>query len=126
MKKLLVLLFSLLISFNSYGEWTKISENTLGDTYYIDSDSIKERGGYFYYWELDNYKKELDSAGSMSAKLYIQVDCELFRYKTLTYIFYKQQMGNGEIIENNNPTNPIWRNSPPGSVATIFLDLVCD
>ena len=41
MKKLLLLLFSILISFNSYGEWEEVVESTDGDTYYIDKDTIK-------------------------------------------------------------------------------------
>ena len=35
MKKLLVLLFSILISINSYGEWTFITTNDRGDNYLI-------------------------------------------------------------------------------------------
>jgi len=31
MKKLLILLFSILISFNSYGEWTKVVEGVDGN-----------------------------------------------------------------------------------------------
>jgi len=42
MKKLLVLLFSILISFNSYGEWTAVSESVDGDIAYIDYENIKK------------------------------------------------------------------------------------
>jgi hypothetical protein len=42
MKKLLILLFSLLLSFNSYGEWTKTSEDDDGDAYYIDFQTVKK------------------------------------------------------------------------------------
>ena len=40
MKKLLILLFSLLISFNSYGEWTQVSKDINNNTYYIDYKKI--------------------------------------------------------------------------------------
>ena len=52
MKKLLILLFSILISFNSYGEWTKITETINGDTFYIDISFIKENGGYVFFWDV--------------------------------------------------------------------------
>ncbi|SVC22094.1 uncharacterized protein METZ01_LOCUS274948, partial [marine metagenome] len=39
MKKLLILLFSLMLSFNSYGEWMKVTENVDDDSYYIDFNS---------------------------------------------------------------------------------------
>ena len=51
MKKLLILLFSILISFNSYGEWEEVAEGMNGDIYYLDKDSIKKHGGYVYFWE---------------------------------------------------------------------------
>jgi hypothetical protein len=56
MKQLLTLLFSILISFNSYGQWTKITESD-GDSIYIDFDTIKEQDGYVYWWVLTDYLK---------------------------------------------------------------------
>ena len=41
MKKLLVLLFSILISFNSYGEWEEIAENQRGDIFTSTSMQLK-------------------------------------------------------------------------------------
>ena len=124
MKKLRILLFSLLISFNSYGEWKEIITSTKGDTYYIDKDSIYESNGYYYYWELDDMKNAL-SNGSMSAKLLVQVDCGLKRYGTLTYVYYKQQMGNGEMMNTYTPTNFTWQYAPPESIGAQFLTVIC-
>ena len=42
MKKLLILLFSILISFNSYGELVEVTESTDGDISYIDKNTIKK------------------------------------------------------------------------------------
>ena len=44
MKKLLILLFSILISLNSYGEWTYVSSNITKDDYYVDFDKITKMG----------------------------------------------------------------------------------
>ena len=52
MKKLLVLLFSILISFNTYGEWVKVSTTIDGTEYYVEIDTIKEHNGYVYSWRL--------------------------------------------------------------------------
>ena len=52
MKKLLLLLFSLMLSFNSYGEWTLTYEWDNGDSAYVDLETIKEINGYVYWWEL--------------------------------------------------------------------------
>jgi len=40
MKKLTILLFSIFISFNSYGEWTYVSETVDGSVYYIDKVNL--------------------------------------------------------------------------------------
>jgi len=50
MKKLLILLFSVMFSFSSYAEWIKVNEDTEGDSYYIDFETVKERDGYVYWW----------------------------------------------------------------------------
>ncbi len=53
MKKLTMLLFSILISFNSYSEWTKVAENSMQTTY-TDISTINERDEYVYFWQLNN------------------------------------------------------------------------
>jgi hypothetical protein len=68
MKKLTILLFSILISFSSYGEWTEVVESVHGDTQYIDTDAIKEHGGYVYYWDLTDMLKP-NKYGDMSFKI---------------------------------------------------------
>ena len=43
MKKLLLLLFSLMLSFNSYGEWTEFPPYDSEERYFIDFDNLQER-----------------------------------------------------------------------------------
>jgi hypothetical protein len=71
MKKLLILLFSILISFNSYGEWTKTGTNS-GDSHYLDTGRVKESGGYVYFWTMTDYLKP--EYGDMSNQMYFQGD----------------------------------------------------
>ena len=35
-----------MLSFNSYGEWTKVNEDVGGDSYYIDFETVKEIDGF--------------------------------------------------------------------------------
>ena len=124
MKKILILLFSLLISFNSYGEWTQVSENLSGDAfYYVDKETIKEGGRYVYWWDLGDSEKLIGT--SLSAKFYQEGDCAVHRYRTLSYVFYKQRMGKGE-SDIDNPQNPEWTYPAPGSIEKDILDFVCD
>ena len=103
MKKLFLLIFSILISFNSYGEQKEVVESTDGDTYYIDKDTIKKHGGYVYWWEMGSFENPynpyegiLDQFnGTMSSKRYRKGDCDVVRYIDLSVTFYTQQMGGG-------------------------------
>ena len=129
MKKLLVLLFSIFISFNSFGEWkivahgTDESANNVGDDFYIEKDTLKKHGGYIYFWQLSDYL--VPSAGYMSVKSYRQGDCELNRIKTLNYIFYHQSMGKGG-SENFPDSNAEWIYATPDSINYLMLSYACD
>jgi hypothetical protein len=95
MKKLLLLLFSLMLSFNSYGEWTLTYGWDNGDSAYVDLETIKEINGYVYWWELKNFPSG-EFEGNKSVMIYAQGDCEMSRYKTLSMTLFKEAMGQGE------------------------------
>jgi hypothetical protein len=125
MKKFIfTLLFSTLVfSSPSYAGWTKVGENMGGTTYYVDFDRIRKHDGYVYYWELSDYLKPSKS-GVLSAKLYTQGDCKLFRYKYLSMSFYTEPMGNGTPSSTFEPPEK-WRYPPPSSVSETVLKSVC-
>lgn len=123
MKKILILLFSILISFHSYGEWEEVVEGENGTFYYIDKDSIRENDGYVYYWELTNYLIP-GPEGILSDKTYKQGDCKVNKYKYLSFLFYKEPMGNG--ISKPQDGLPDWKYPPPDSIGGFVLNYVCD
>ena len=124
MKKLLILLFSLLISFNSYGEWIEVGKSVKGAIVYVDFERIRKQGGFVYYWKILNYSKP-SKYGDLSSKVYEQVDCELFRYKYLTDSYYKESMGKGEITGGSNEPDKEWNYPPPQSLKEKVLKSVC-
>ena len=132
MKKLLLLLFSILISLNSYGEW-KFPENSewtkLGDdndaSYYIDFATIGGGDEYVYYWMLSDHKTNIKEI--MSFKINFQGDCKASRVKALSFIFYEQPMGKGEgVINAPVSTNGDWIYAPPESAMGSILGTACD
>ena len=80
MKKLLLLLFSLLLSFNSFGE-----ENTVGGwfkafaydgtSWYINLEKIQERDGLVYFWYMSTDDEDSETALTEN-------DCMLTRSNT--------------------------------------------
>ncbi len=130
MKKLTILLFSILISFSSYGGWfssdsglKKVSTSTWGSTFYIDTDTIKEHDGYVYYWYLEDFLKP-DPFGSMSYKSYKQADCKRSRYKGLSTIYYLQPMGTGQ--GDSSEGMKIWGPAFDDTAGGILFNYACD
>ena len=89
MKKLLLiftLLFStVMFSSPSFAKWMKVGESVDINTFYVDFERIRKHDGYVYYWMLVNLLKP--QSGDLSIKYYRQVDCQLFRFKTLSFPF---------------------------------------
>ena len=126
MKKLLLifaLLFSAAMSSSPVrAEWTRVSENEFGTIFYVDFERIRKHDGYVYYWELINLLKPGPN-GVLSAKTYIQCDCKLFSFKTLSISSYEEPMGKG--TGNTFTSDPDWQYPPPSSSIETMLKLVC-
>jgi len=115
MKKLLLLLISLLLSFNSYGEWKVISKDENFNTY-IDLDTIKKSEGFINWWSMKSDNKT-------SIQIYSQGDCYLKRIKSLQTNTYRQAMAKGDsrmVIPNDS-----WEYLPPKSKRVFYLNLIC-
>ena len=129
MKKLLLLLFSLLISFNSYGEWTKVNMDVDSSSYYIDFATVKKIDGYVVWWEMRD-KVEPDVEGYMSVMGYFKGDCESTRTKFLSVLAYEGSMGEGDGLDISGGIFSLeemlgWRYPPPTSVDYDNLNIVC-
>ena len=108
----------------SSAEWTLVATSVgSGEKFYVDLDRIRKNDGYMYVWILQDDIKP-DKYGDMSNKIYREIDCKGFRYKSLTYMFYKQPMGGGE-GESANGDNPEWKYPPPDSNIEHIMNFVC-
>ena len=54
---LLVIIFTLLFSTTSWGEWTYVTDNVDGNKFYYDKDRVRKSGKYIYFWELEDFLK---------------------------------------------------------------------
>jgi len=129
MKKLLVLLFSLLISFNSYGEWTLVasgSDSGSGSSeinHYVDFDRINKQGKDIYFWQLSDYK--INEFGDSSHIGKVRGNCNSMGIQMQVVYFYSDSMGSGKLnATDNEPWD--WEYYPPGSVMDSLLKSVCD
>ena len=134
MKKFLIFLFSIIVSFNSYGEWTKITKGVDGDYFYIDLDTIKENDGDVYWWGMADFHlsyKPYNSyyqwdKGVVSEKTYFQGDCGIVRLKVLSRTFYQHGMVEGKGIPDKYASSSDWTYPSPETIGKDLLDFVCD
>ena len=129
MKNLLhifTLLFSTVVfTFSSYADWTKVGKNVIGSIQYVDFESIRKKDGYVYWWELYDYLRPKKS-GIFSAKVFVQGDCKQFRYKNLSYSLHKEPMGGGVgEIPTISKQHKVWRHPSPNSIGELTLKSVC-
>ena len=117
------LVFTVMFSSTSFGGWTKVGTDG-GDTFYVDFERIRKVDGYVYYWELTDFAEEIHKY--WSSKIYIQVDCKLFRYKWLSLAYHKLPMGKG-ISDEDKPVKKHqgWKYPQPNSIAETITQSVC-
>jgi hypothetical protein len=117
MKKLFLLLFSLMLSFNSFAEWTKFPSE--GDEVaYIDFDNLQEKSdGYVYWWMML-------SDSLISGKYYFQTDCEFERINPLQQDIHTEPMGGGDAISLHPDEG--WTYVAPDTALYRFISIVCE
>lgn len=115
----------ILLPTTSYAEWTKVTENVDGDTYYVDFERIRKHKGLVYFWQLGDYLKP-NEYGTFSSKVYREADCVRFRLKYLTSSYHTKPMGEGTPSSTNNNPDKEWQYPPPNSSAEAILKAVCN
>ena len=123
MKKPLLQLLILMISYNSYAEWRFHSSSLEGDTFHLHSDSIKNDELYVYFWYMKSYLMP-NKFGDFSSKVYVQGDCSNNRLKYLTYVWYKEPMGKG--LGERSDEESEWEYPTSESVGIDLLHDVCN
>ena len=122
-RTLLTVLVLTVLSTPVFADWTKVTENVSGNTYYVDFERIRKHGGYVYWWSLTDLLKPTNY-GRLSGKIYKQGDCKLFRFKTLSFSHHNEPMGGGT-GDVQEPVKKGWRYPSPNSPSETILKSVC-
>ena len=106
MKVVLQVIIYFLISFPCYSKWEKVHEDKVF-TEYFELGTVKKINEIIYIWSLKDYKEQQKN-GSLSTKYYSMYDCNQMRYKVLSIIEYKTNMGKGRDFRyTRNITNEL-------------------
>ena len=104
MKKIILVLFVILISTNTVHaanfKWTRIVTTIDGATeFYIDKNSVKKVGKFHYYWMMTNYLilEEGDDPNVKSNISFDILNCETSEVKSVTHTSFNLNKARGEI-----------------------------
>ena len=126
MKKLLLILFSLMLSFNSYGEWVYIDKENNSDTeVYVLKESIEIEEGYVYWATLNNYSKPRSEYNLMGLAIFRGGDCENNSYVNIESQMFQGSMGTKSFGERLKPEQE-WTTPSSGQIDEKIFNYVCD
>ena len=125
MKRLLVVLL-LVISGNSYAEWTWFS----GDdeiVIYVDRATIRRNGNFVKMWGLYDLKTVQNYSGDsyLSSKTQTEYDCKGEKIRLVELFFYSGEMGKGKVVYSSSEADMKWRSFPPQSFAEGQWKIAC-
>tara|TARA_B100000035_G_C20567464_1_gene365292 strand:- start:79 stop:468 length:390 start_codon:yes stop_codon:yes gene_type:complete len=119
---LILILFTPLTS-NADFNWKKIGKNTDGSVFFVEKSSIKKVRNVRYFYLLTDYSKP--HLNVLSAKNYIEGNCNKSKYRFLKDIYYAEPMGNGDIIETISETGD-WTSYDDGQIMGVIMKYVCE
>ena len=126
MKKLIIIILISIFSSSVHAEWTKILTASGGSNIYLDKRTVKVDGSTKYFYFMVDYSKP-DPQGTLSAKIYTEVNCSNMMMKRLILDYFKYPLGEGDSQIGSGPKdNPEWRYYPPDSVFGALNKYVCD
>ena len=130
MKQLIIFLFSLLISTNSFGDpegYTLLSTNEFNVKKFIHFPSLTIEGSTIRYWSISNINNpELYLDGKYkSSQQYSELDCKGGTHKALTRSIYLEHdaRGPGTNIDPVNERKPTY--IIPGTLADLVREALC-
>ena len=119
---LILILFTPLTS-NADFNWKKIGKNKDGSVFFVEKSSIKKVRNIRYFYLLTDYSKPFHNV--LSAKNYIEGNCNESKYRFLKDIYYSEPMGNGDIVETISETGD-WTSYDDGQIMGVIMKYVCE
>ena len=115
-----------MISFNSYGDWTKVTRNIYGDVSYVDLKTLKIVSNMRYFYYLKDYVAPSDW-GDLSSKIYQQVNCTTMQSKRLLINYYAEPLGKGSPTDGSGPRPEAkWDSYPSDSMGYTINEYICN
>jgi hypothetical protein len=87
--------------------WIMIAKSKLGNTHFIDTESIRRDGNIATYLSRTNFPSR-STGGSLSSKSYEAINCQYQEFKLLHLTTYDDSDNKGKILTNFELKNQKW------------------
>ncbi len=113
------------VSARAAAEWLEIG-STERTTIYVDDASEKKAGSNVTLWRLANFKaiQEVHGRRFMSSKAQSEYDCKTQRVRILSFAWYAENMGNGQMVYSDSEAGD-WEPVAPDSADHLLWQTVC-
>lgn len=93
------------------------------NTSYFEAESVKRSGNKVSVWTLTEYRQR-EKAGFLSTRSHKELDCKNQQERTVQYIAYAENKGQGAVVGEINEPNA-WQDIAPGTRNSRLLQMVC-
>jgi hypothetical protein len=125
MKKFLLVIIFLMVTFNSYAQsnWVYVATNSSGDDYIVDRASFQTQGDSITFWYRSNYKQRTEF-GDLSGKMQRTINCRT-REAIMRFSMYYDDIDNGGQLTTFGKVSNSWEPIPPGTIVWSLYKFVC-
>ena len=128
MKKLLFVLFALMVSQPAMAQWVQMGEGSSSRQYYDPTRIESYSGIYQSIWGLNDYNaiqenRRVKKSYRSSVARWV-VDCSRKEIKEIGAFWYSENMGKGELVDSNTRQG-IFESAPPNSALDTIINLAC-
>ena len=120
MRALLITIFLILFSYNSYAEWDHIYQDKKLDNWYLDRSKIIRINNHVFYKTLVNHDEKKKFQSTISEN---QGDCNTFEWKMTHISFFSKGMAEGHL--STSKTNHSFSKIKIDSILGYILNKVC-
>ena len=129
LSKKLLFVTLLIVSTQSFGQWTIYTDDDQ-KTIYVDTSTIRRDGSFVEFWSIHSYKYpmvEIEGSKVTSTKGRSRYDCKNELQRTLFFTMYEGEKGTGRVLGVQNYINekPDWSPMIPDTPNMIILKRLC-
>ena len=121
MRALLITIFLILFSYNSYAEWDHIYQDKKLDNWYLDRSKIIRINNHVFYKTLVNHDEKKKFQSTISEN---QGDCNTLEWKMTHISFFSKDMAEGYLTTSR--TDHSFSKIKSDTILGYILNKVCE